>query len=952
MERNPLTAWMVAVLLGGTSAFAQGPGVLGRNNAEFARLLFEQGYADLARDLCRTIEENGGSAPELLAVKALEFDLQVAEIRQETDLLARKQALRAVIDQENAFIQENARTNVADIVRANLPGVYLELATTLTAALNREQDPARRAELAQEGQALFDEAKQNLRERVERFSKMIEEGGGNLDYALRQHQIASFNLAKMDYQHSLLHPQGSPERKALVEAALTGFKDFGFEYPDSLQNYQGIIYQGLCHESLGQTDDALIDYEDAFALRDLFVVDEKGVFEVGPDEADLLSGASLRRVELLTRLRRHPEAILAAEEFLRTIPDPLLCSSGPEVLAAKAQAEIGSGDIAGASATAQLLVDFDPQGRWGSRGRELLGALPVQHLSPDKILSIADTTARRGDFSRALDLCRRAREVVRGARDEQEIGASSFLLCGRIYAWQNRLHEASVAYDLAAELYPRSSRAPEALNLSVNAYRELAKRDRSRFYSERANERMNALATRYPQHPLAANAGIWQGLRREDDGDHAGAIEFYEKVSESSPSYHEASFRLANATYQQAKSLIQEEKRDEAAALLARAEEQYKRSLELLRAAQEATLDTAVQQRLGNYAFSARLGLAMLLIDLGKPAEVLPLLEGQEAKVGNDPDMVAALWSLRIRALQADGKVDEALALFESLLQKTPDAPEVASAAGVLARALDQSAVDLFEQEPGSERAEFLWQKAAFFYALSVKSALAGDVPLRADDVVEIAQRLYVIGLFFNQVPEGQGTFVDWQGEVQAPEMWEAAAQIYERLDAQAPSYRVSIERARTLAILGRMDEAETIYARLFDQVSLFAPGDTSQRFERSVIEARPELVPAYLEWGVATHLVGLENDDQSRLERAGEIYNRMLTNTTSSMRQWWQAKYFQIKLLSDSGKYDAADVAVKNVKRTTDPQYDKGEFGFKDKFLGLEAELSKKVFSNPKKPR
>ena len=939
--------WAFPLLLLSPAA-AQSEWVLGRDDTQFARRLFEENYDDLAEGLLKTIQARNPGANEMLEVTALGFELRLDATKRESDDFAKRlEALKTLVEEEKAFIQANARTSVADLVRANLPSVYLEIATTLTAGLRVEKDAAKRAELTEEGHRIFEEAKQWLRERVERFATQLTQGTGDQDYAQRQHMIASYNLARMEFQHAVLFPEGSPEQKKQLEAALEAFGSFGFDYPESLLSYRGIIYQGLCHEQLGAPEDALVDYEDAVALRDGFETDEKGVYQVGPDEADMISGATSNRIKLLTSLKRYIEAISAADDFLKTTPDAWLTSSGVEVVAAKADAEMKAGDISAASATAQSLVDFDPQGPAGRTGRELLGKLPVFNLPPDKILRIAETTAGRGDFSRALDLCRRARDTVKGARDEQEVGASSYFLAGTIYRWQNRLHEASLAYDCAAEIYPKGTRAPEALRAAVNCYGELARRDKSRYYAKRADERMQALATRYPQHPLAADAGIWQGLKLENDGDFAGAIAFYTQIDPNSPTHLEATFRTANATYQQAKALQQQEgKEAEGTALLKQAEGLYRSSIDLLIKAQEETLDTAVRKRLFGFEFSARMGLGSLLIELGKANEVLPLIAGLEEKVGTDSDNATAVWGLRIQALHADGKVDEALKLFESLMQRTPDAPGLATTAGVLARALDQTATTEAEKDPASKRAEELWRKAAFYYEKSVQGALAGTAALRAGEVFDIAQRLYVLGLFFNKVPDGQETFVDWQGPILDPELWAQAAQIYTKLEEQAPSYRVSLERARTLAILGEIPKAESLYARLFDQVSLFAPGDTTKKFDRSVVEARPELVPAYLEWGVATHMVGLEGKDQGRLDRAQQIYERVLDNSPAGKsRQWWQAKYFQIKLWSDEGQYDNAKRAINSTKRTQSDDFDNGEFGFKDKFKALEAELSKKVF-------
>jgi tetratricopeptide (TPR) repeat protein len=945
MQRHFTLGLGLAGSLLGTTALAQTRGVLGRDNANFARRLLEAGYTDLSSNLCRTITDNGASGTEQLEIQALGFELKVKEIGRNPDLAARVPALRKVIEDENAFIQENGRTTVGDVVRSNLPSVYLELVGTLNALVDLEKDPARRAELIQLGQQTFTEAKATLSERIERFEKVLEQGTGNVEYAERQLFISRYNLARMDYQHAQLHPNGSPERKELLESALERFQDFGFEYSDELLNYQGIIYQGLCHEGLDKDEDALIDYEDVVALRELYAVDEKGQYQLGEEEANVISGATLWRVRLLTKMKRLREAAAAAEDFLRTIPGAEYASSGIDVMEAKAKAEIAAGDIARASATAQALVDLDPSGRAGRIGRELLSQLPVGNLSPDKILALAETAAQRGEFSRAQDLCRRARETARGARDEAEIGGQSYFLLGNIYRAQRRLHEASLAFDLAFELYPRSSKAPEALDAAVNTYSEIGRRDKSRYYSGRANERMNALATRYAQHPLAAKAGIWEGRRREEEGDYAGAIQFYEKIDPASPSYHEVSFRVANATYLQAQSLAKE-KPAEAQPLLRKAEELYGKSITLLTKAMEETLDTAVQQRLATWIFSARIGLATLLIDVGKPGQAQPVLAEAEKRTGNDPERIAAVWSLRIQGLQAEGRVDEAVRLFEALLAGSPDAPAVASSAGVLARALDKAANDQFEKDAASKRAAELWRKAAFYYSLSVERALAGVAALQADVVGEVAQRLYVIGLFFNRVPEGQTTFVDWQGELSDTELWETTARIYERLGAQAPSYRIAIEHARTLAILGRMSEAVEIYARLFDQVALV---DSKGKFDLSVIEARPELVSAYLEWGVATHQVALDPRDDARLDRSLEIYKRIFDQTDHTQRLWWQARYFQIKLFSDRGDYSNANEAIQNIKRTVHPDYDEGRYGFEDKFKTLEAELSKKVFKEKK---
>ena len=75
---------------------------------------------------------------------------------------------------------------------------------------------------------------------------------------------------------------------------------------------------------------------------------------------------------------------------------------------------------------------------------------------------------------------------------------------------------------------------------------------------------------------------------------------------------------------------------------LERAEEQYKRSIELLAQAREATLDTAVQQRLGGFC-ALRPGWAWprCCSTLERPAEVITALAGLEEKQDLSPDASA-----------------------------------------------------------------------------------------------------------------------------------------------------------------------------------------------------------------------------------------------------------------------------------------------------------------------
>src|SRR6185503_3329979 len=96
---------------------------------------------------------------------------------------------------------------------SNLPSLYLEYAGSLNAALSREQDAAKRVQLTGDGERVFTEGETVLAERIKRFDEQLSQGSGNLAYAERQLQSARFSLPRMEYHHSLLYAEGSPERK-------------------------------------------------------------------------------------------------------------------------------------------------------------------------------------------------------------------------------------------------------------------------------------------------------------------------------------------------------------------------------------------------------------------------------------------------------------------------------------------------------------------------------------------------------------------------------------------------------------------------------------------------------------------------------------------------------------------------------------------------------------------
>ncbi len=940
---------LLGALVLAPAASPQSQAVLGRDNAEFARKLFERRQPEMAEDLCTVIEaadsEGASGGLELIAVKLLRIELRLDRAARLPEVKARKDEINSVLADMAAFVSDYPRTTQAEEARNLRPDVLRQLGEALTAALQEEKDPAVVATLREEGKQAFGEAVKALGDRIEQFKDDRSDPDADLQYADRQHMLACYNLARTYYFFALLFSEDDPERQKLLRKAKVAFEDFGLDYYDQLLNFQGMVYQGMCSKELGKSEDALQVLDEAIALRETYGELEDGTFDAPPEAVDIVCSAVLQKVLLLSELGQHAEAVAAAKDYFQRVPDALYALNGLAVLAAQADAELAARDTAGASASATQLTDLDPEGRWGTRGRGILGKLVAgagagASLSPEHMIKVAETMIGKGDLSQALDVLSRARELSRGTPAEADTGSASYFLTGAAFSGRRQWHEASLAFDLAHELYPTGATACEALWRAARCYQVLNAEERQPYFRKRYEDRLSKLASQCPKHPSAAQAQFIEGQALEDEQNYPEAVKVFDRIPAGSQAYEEGQFRAANALFLQARALLAKGNADEGKKHLADIEARLKKLRGDIAQALQRNLDAEVQSRLRGLSFASRATLAQiyLLGEVGRAAEVEPLMEGVEQEYAGDAEKLGEAWNLRIQALIAQGQLDQARSRLDALRFNDPDGPGVDKAGGVLARALDRAAVELFEKDPGSTQADELWRQAAQYYLLSLRAQLDGRESLRPDAVDVVATRLYVYGMHFNGVPESCDTFVGWEGGApKEPQFWEQAASMHEALYKVSPSYKPLIGLGRNLGFLGRWKETVDVYARTFDQENLI--DHSTQRFDPSVVAAKPLLVWAYMEWGVAEHMLALAEQSEERFRRAFEIFERVAANTQSSDRLWWQARYYQLRSLVDRGLYGDAKIMVNNIERTTQ-DFDQGQFGYKERFLAIKAKL------------
>ncbi|HUR28414.1 MAG TPA: hypothetical protein VM509_09520, partial [Planctomycetota bacterium] len=798
MVRKSLLAFFLLT----APAMAQSSAVLGRDDAAFARGLYLSGWTDLAEGVVKVfteLDQQGKADPlEALAVKAVGYDLKMDVAMRDTDVDRRKAVMAEVIAAKEKLIADSPRTEVARVTRDNLPDAYRLYGDALTAALEKETDPNTQAKLREEGQTAFARAENELKERIESLKDVrLEENRTAEDV---QYMNALFNLGRTRYFHAQFYPKGHANGELLYNIAITAFEDLGLEYPGRLIYFEGTYFVGLCHKALGKNDEAIEDWNyNIDTLRESTTPDTKGRYSFQDELADIVSRNVLQKVQLLSEIGKHAEAVAAADDYWTKTVNPEGAISGLAVLAAKAEAQLAASDVSGAGDTAKRLMELNPNGQWGAKGRQIQLALlggGGSTIGPLEILKAAQQLHAQGKVQETLEAARQALLAAKGDAKEAEVGSQALFLMGEVYRKSQRFFEATLAYDNAFERYPKGVATPDAVAQSMNCYRKLNTQEKRPYFKTRVDERGATLVREFPNHPAVSALQLGTARDLKDEGKFEEAAQRFRSVPATASAYAEAQMEAGACLYLFAKALLKEKKLDLAKSAFADAESQLKKALAEIAAAKPKSLDQQVQNTLSAAEYTALTTLSKLYLEesVAKPDLVLSTLQGVDERFATDGDAIAFLWQLRIRAWEKLGRIDEAVAKFDELWAAKSDPARLAGPASVLSRSLDQRAVDLAhaaaeikdptkadEAKKKADAAMKMWRKSVDLYTISVQPQLDNRSNARAKDLEDVSKRLLDLGMKFNGVPDTASTFVGWKPVGSLDRLaWDAAAKIYD----------------------------------------------------------------------------------------------------------------------------------------------------------------------------
>ncbi len=948
-----LLPFVILLVVPLASAGQQGS-ILAREDLRFARKLLEAGYEDLASQVCAAIVttvEAGASAygeSDMFEAQVLALDCEVSQARRLLDLNARAQRMSASLAKAEgmrAHSKSGPWMDRLDEVVARTHQVYGE---TLITLLESSSNPAELASLRTKAEKSFTDAEAGLVRHIKTTRSLV--GDANLDAGSLENSLFldSYTLGKMQFLHARLVKDDEFKHVALLNEALDTFMEFGLDWGDTLLAYEGNIFQGLCLKELDRPDDAIAAFDDAIALRTTYEPLPDGRFDMPPEASDIVSAAVLQKLLFLQSIKDFAGASAAADDYMATTAEPLAATSGMAILAAQADALMALGNAEKAFQVAQTLLQADPQGPWGVKAREVLasdsggGQLTAQ--TAQVRMRVIETLIGRGETGRAHSECRRLRQLAHGLKEEADIGAEALLLEGVAYARDGLLPEACVAFESAQALHPAGAKAPDALWRAISLYFQFYSEERRPLFKRLWNEKRETFLRSYPKHENAVLVQLTAGQELEAERDFAGAARSYQTVSKDSPAYGEARFRAGTCLYRQALELDKARKASEAA-------EARKQALPLLNEAQailekrrEASLDLEVRGRLGGLAFDARAtAAAILLLDgAARSVEVLPLLEDVETVYAGDDVKIATALGLRIRALELQGRLDDAVQMIDGLAQTSPDARMLGNAAGSLARTLDAAGLAAIEKDPQSKQGQQFWRNATRLYALSVRDQLTGQAALDLKELDDVGTRLLTLALALDGAPEEIDSFLDWQlPESSVPGTWDQVGKVLQAVADNGTSYRAEILLGRAHGFQGHWKEAAVTYLKLFEREPLL---DVSGlRFDSAQLRSKPELLQGWIEWAMAEVELGKSLDDPSHLTRATEMLDKALGNLEAGGRLWWLTKCMQIETLVNRGQYEAADVALRSIERNNQ-DFDEDKHGARKRLLAAKDQIQKRM--------
>jgi hypothetical protein len=190
--------------------------------------------------------------------------------------------------------------------------------------------------------------------------------------------------------------------------------------------------------------------------------------------------------------------------------------------------------------------------------------------------------------------------------------------------------------------------------------------------------------------------------------------------------------------------------------------------------------------------------------------------------------------------------------------------------------------------------------------------------------------RLFDEGRRDNGVPDDRASFVGWAPALPIDgRAWTKASYAYESDLRDAYDWRRAVRLGRTYGFLGSWSDAARVFADLFAREPILTA--SKRTLDPGVTKAKPELVAAYLDWGVCERRAYADDHDKERLLRCRDVIFTPLQYTLkpdTSPEVYWTSLHGLVRTLMDLGAREDALLCIEDAVRNVSPTFDDDEYG------------------------
>jgi len=961
-----LAALGTIVLNGYIPSFSEGKPQEGQQESylDFADRLAEEStpgglnFLDIAEEMTQDILKNPASKKIQQHATLILGKLKKFNARVERDPEKRIQLMNEAIDILTKFIQENADYSGISDAKFELVDLLQEKARGLGGGIKVETDPAKKQGLIEQAEATYTRINEDLNAAIADYQKAMADiqDTAKRDELDNKIMRASYTQALNFYYKGLLYNKGDENQKKYLQEAIRLFNTFALKYGEKLLSYEASDYIGMCYYELGDYKNAKLYFKSTANLYKMLINNEDMEKEektaIIEEEKDTIQRGYTHLAMVANANGEYSEAIKLIDELIKIFPRDESTEWMNMASLEKARALFYTGSKDKAFTIIQDVKNNTKSGMARSAANEILNEIMKKGVDdPAMVISTMRDFLVRSKYDDVIQQGQFLMNMLSTSADDKRIQflPEALLIMAEAFKMQDRLYEAIIIYE-TIYLNPKykdvkSSQkeeiAPMAAQQAAVSYLKIGTETGDESDKAKYKETLEYLTKTWPESDPAREFQFFQGKQYETEGKFLEAVKAYEKVPASSKYYYEARFRVGRMYHLQADTALlpsyrkekdakkKEDIKGEILRTLASAEEAYRKALKLFEEKSKEALDEESKNKISHNELQTRIFLARMYLNefLCKYSEILEILSGLEKKYASRPDAVREVLQLKIEAYINMNDLDNAEAHFKSLYdyaRKDNNLEITAPAMQLMALAYVKKADSIVPPGDKTKRTGAIKEKkersSEEYKKFTDALQRAGDyfnrwVEIRKktitpDEVLSVAENLF-----------------QFAEEIEQNDFYKKASDLYERIlnkefQGKLPrqeSWMLKWRLAKSFRVLGEKDKAVTILEGL----------DAEKKNNVDIIR---ELALAYEDAG--------SKDNPAPWQLARKTWARLGGLLKSGTEEWWETKYHFVTIEYWLGNFKEALYAMSMIEKAVSTEYDKNQWGYKDKF----SELKRKV--------